>query len=159
MGFPVTMASYAQPPSRIQSTLPTSTPPRPCAHEGTVNATYWISHAKLYRRRRFREQRGKLGSNPGRILVGSRVQGSGRRGGMRCKCGTSTTSAKTKPSAARMRLNVCNGAKVNPAKNGYNTRIGRCVFIFTMHADNHLTPSILRQVKMNLQDHGQSSCA
>ena len=27
----------------------------------------------------------------------------------------------------------------------------------TMHIDNYLTPSILRQVKMNLQDHGQSS--
>jgi len=139
MGFPVTMASYAQPPSRIQSTLLTSTPPRPCAHEGAVNTTYWILHAKLYWRRRFREQRGKLGSNPGRILVGSRVQGSGRQDGMRCKCGTSTTSAKTKLSAARMRLNVCNGAKVNPAKNGTIRELGGvfsslpCTLITTSH--------------------------
>ena len=49
---------------------------------------------------------------------------------------------KTKPIAARTKLSAFNGAKVNPAKNGYNTRIGRCVFVLTMHADNHLTRKI-----------------
>jgi hypothetical protein len=68
---------------------------------------------------------------------------------MRYKCGTLTSSAKTKP-----RLSACNGAKVNLAKNGYNMRIGRSVFVLTMYTNNHLTPFILRQVKMNLQDHG-----
>ena len=52
--IPVAWASQPQRPptpsraSRIQSTLSTSTPPCPCAHDGTVNATYWILLAKLY---------------------------------------------------------------------------------------------------------------
>jgi len=142
MGFPATMTSYAQ----LRPTAPHAFSLHcqhrlrlACAHMTGPSTPLTGSRSQSCIEVKIPGTEGKVRQKP-REDLGRVSDPGGVRSALR------PPPRKRKLSVARTKLSAFNGAKVNPAKNGYNTQIGRCVFVLTMHADNHLTRKIARNV-------------